>query len=82
MLQRPSSTRPKPWWFLLSTPRELLVTAPRKRRVFPFTAVIGQEEMKLALQECGRKLGTYLRRRKQMKKQQKNQGKKSPYCKK
>jgi len=25
------------------------VTAPRKRRVFPFTAVIGQEEMKLAL---------------------------------
>ena len=25
------------------------MTAPRKRRVFPFTAVIGQEEMKLAL---------------------------------
>ena len=27
------------------------MTAPRKRRVFPFTAVIGQEEMKLALQD-------------------------------
>ena len=25
------------------------MTEPRKRRVFPFTAVIGQEEMKLAL---------------------------------
>ena len=25
------------------------MSAPRKRRVFPFTAVIGQEEMKLAL---------------------------------
>ena len=24
------------------------MSAPRKRRVFPFTAVIGQEEMKLA----------------------------------
>ena len=28
-----------------------------------------RKEMKLALQECGRKLGTYLRRRKQMRKQ-------------
>ena len=25
------------------------MSSPRKRRVFPFTAVIGQEEMKLAL---------------------------------
>jgi len=33
-----------------------------------------RKEMKLALQECGRKLGTYLRRRKQMKKQSERRG--------
>ena len=33
-----------------------------------------RKEMKLALQECGRKLGTYLRRRKQMKKQAERRG--------
>ncbi|MEE2718712.1 MAG: DNA topoisomerase VI subunit B, partial [Planctomycetota bacterium] len=33
-----------------------------------------RKEMKLALQECGRKLGTYLRRRKQMRKQSERRG--------
>ena len=33
-----------------------------------------RKEMRLALQECGRKLGTYLRRRKQMRKQSERRG--------
>jgi hypothetical protein len=45
------------------------VSQTRKRRVFPFTAIVGQEEMKLALQECGRKLGQYVRRRQRMKRE-------------
>ena len=32
-----------------SPPVTAPVSQPRKRRVFPFTAIVGQEEMKLAL---------------------------------